>query len=75
MDDPSRQHTAACQGRTLDLVELCQVGAVDGLVPEHAVDGEVFGGLEAVLLRLRQAVQHAAGHRRGVRPQQVLLRF
>ena len=34
---------------TLDLVELGQVRAVDGLVAEHAVDGEVLGGPEAAL--------------------------
>ena len=62
--------------RTLDLVEFRQVCPVDGLIPEDAVDGEVLGGLEDAavgLLVLRQPVQHATGHRRGVRPQQVLL--
>lgn len=62
--------------RTLNLVELCKVGSVDGLIPEYPVDGKIFGGLEdaaVCLLILCQAVQHAAGYRRGVRAQKVFL--
>ena len=40
--------------RTFYLVELGQVGAVDGLVPEHPVNAEVLGWPEALL---RQPVQ------------------
>lgn len=57
---------------TFDLVELRKVGAVDGLIPEDAVDGEVLGRLETVL---RQAVQHPGADRRRVRSQHVLLSF
>ena len=35
--------------RTFYLVELGQVSAVDGLVPEHPVDAEVLGRPEALL--------------------------
>ena len=31
---------------SLNLVELSQVGGVQRLIAEHAVDGEVLGGLE-----------------------------
>ena len=65
-------HMYARQGRALDLVELGQVRAVDGLVAEHAVDGEEARRAEAAC---RQRVQHARGHRRRVRAQQVLLRL
>ena len=47
-------------------MELCQVGGVQGLVPEDPVDGEVLLWLEGV--RLRQAVQHPRTHRRCVGP-------
>lgn len=33
----------------LDVVELGQVGGIQGLVPEHPVDGEVFDGAEFLL--------------------------
>lgn len=39
---------------TLHLVELGKMGAVDGLITEHAVNGEVLDGLEAVLRQLVQ---------------------
>ena len=62
--------------RTLNLVKLCKVGSVNGLIPENPVDGEIFGGLEDAAVRLLilcQAVQHAAGYRRGVRAQKIFL--
>lgn len=55
---------------TFHLVELREVRPVHRLVAEDPVDGEVLCGVEALL---RQAVQHAGRHRRGVRAQQVLL--
>jgi hypothetical protein len=45
-------------GRTLNLVEFGEVGAVDGLVAEDAVDGKVLGRPEAALhTRARQIRQ------------------
>lgn len=35
---------------TLYLVELGQMGGVQGLVPEHAVDGEILDGGELLLV-------------------------
>lgn len=35
---------------TLYLVELCQMGGVQGLVPEHPVDGEILDGGELLLV-------------------------
>jgi hypothetical protein len=49
----------------LDLVELGQVGGVDGLVPEDAVDGEQLAGLEAAGL-LGGLVEHGGGDGGGV---------
>jgi hypothetical protein len=58
----------------LDLVELAQVRGVHGLVPEHAVNGKVLGGLEPAGL-VGELVQHLGRHGGGVRPQQVLVRL
>lgn len=58
----------AAQPRTLNLVELCQVRAVNGLIPEHAVDGEVAGRLEALLLDLQRGSRRARRFRRAAGP-------
>lgn len=44
----------------LYLMELGQVGGVQGLVPEHPVDGEILDGGE-LLLVVEQTVGHVGG--------------
>mmetsp|Transcript_43898 Transcript_43898/g.83828 ORF Transcript_43898/g.83828 Transcript_43898/m.83828 type:complete len:208 (-) Transcript_43898:958-1581(-) len=68
--DEVAQREALVADDALNLVELRQVRAVHRFVAEHPVDGEILLGLEALL---RQLVQHARGHRGGVRAHQVLL--
>ena len=54
---------------TFDLVELSEMGGIDGLVTEHTVDGEQPGGLWV----LGQRVQHSGGDGGGVRSQDQFL--
>ena len=70
--DEVAEREAAVAHEALDLVKLREVRAVDGLVAEDAVDGEELGGPEAAL---RELVEHARGHCRGVCAQKVLLRL
>lgn len=56
----------------LDLVELCQVGGVGGLVTEDAVDGEHLCGLEAAGL-VGNLVEHVGGDGGGVGAKEQLL--
>jgi hypothetical protein len=42
---------------TTHLMELSKVRAVDGLIAEHTVDGEVLGRLKTALAALGQLVQ------------------
>lgn len=51
------QGEAVISHNALDLVELSQVRGIQGLVPEHTIDGEVLGWCEGLLLR--QAVEGA----------------
>ncbi len=53
-------------------MELGQVGGVERLVAEDAVDAEVLDRPESVL---GQPVEHPRRYGRRVRPQQVLLRL
>lgn len=55
----------------LNLVKLRQVGGIQGLVPEDAINGEVFDGRE--LLLLPHLVQHAGANGCRVRAQNILL--
>lgn len=43
------QREAVVSHDTLDLVELGQVSGIQGLIPEHSIDGEVFGRSEGLL--------------------------
>lgn len=49
------QREAVVSHDTLDLVELRQVSGIQGLIPEHSIDGEVFGRSEGLLGGDRQA--------------------
>mmetsp|Transcript_32088 Transcript_32088/g.76699 ORF Transcript_32088/g.76699 Transcript_32088/m.76699 type:complete len:411 (-) Transcript_32088:84-1316(-) len=65
------ERQVAVHHQAFDLVELGEVGGVEGLIPEHSVDTEVLFGGE--LLLLRQAVQHLGRDGGGVSAEQVLL--
>ena len=43
------QREAVVSHDALDLVELGQVSGIQGLIPEHSIDGEVFGRSEGLL--------------------------
>lgn len=43
------QGEAVISHNALDLVELSQVRGIQGLVPEHTIDGEVLGWCEGLL--------------------------
>lgn len=51
MEDPHQvsQSEAVVGDHALDLVELGQVGGVQGFVPEHPVDGEILDRRELLL--------------------------
>lgn len=51
-------------------MKLSQVGPVNRFIAKHAVNAKVLGRSKALLC---QAVEHAARHRSGVCPKQVLL--
>mmetsp|Transcript_10987 Transcript_10987/g.16611 ORF Transcript_10987/g.16611 Transcript_10987/m.16611 type:complete len:214 (-) Transcript_10987:109-750(-) len=55
------------------LMKLRQMRRVNRLVAEHAINAEIFARLE--WFHLRQFVQSARRYRRGVCPQQILLRL
>lgn len=44
------QGEAMVSHNTLDLVELGQVRGIQSLIPEHTIDGEVFGWCEGFLV-------------------------
>ena len=66
--DEIREGEVVVRDDTLDLVELGEVGRVDGFVPENAVDTEQLRGLEPSGL-VRDLVQHRCRHRGRVRAQ------
>ena len=66
----SQSEVVVCH-RTLNLVKLCQVSRIQGLIAEHSVDGEVFDGME--LLLLAQLIEHACSDCSRVSTEDVLL--
>lgn len=74
-DQTYLHQTAQCQivigDDTLDLVELCKMGRVDGLVPEDTIDGEVTGRWWSAIWALHgsKLVQHSCTDGRRVRSQ------
>jgi hypothetical protein len=43
------QSEATVADEPLNLVEFCQMGPIDVLIPKHTVNGEVLGRLESIL--------------------------
>jgi hypothetical protein len=52
--DEITEREATVTDKSLDLVELCEVSAVDGFIPEDTVNGKHLGRLEARLSKLEK---------------------